>query len=194
MKTRLELSIEDAAFADSLYKDYRKSVFAYLRKIVRDSDLARDLTSDVFIKAMSAISRGVYNNEGRPLAWLIRVAYNLAMDYYRKNNKVKFLKPLGDGNDPIDLTEDESLSWMETEENFEISRELLELIEMLPKEQREVVNERIFHNTSFREISEHQGVSVNTALGRMRYALIRMRRMIKEKEISLDGYNYAPDP
>ncbi len=185
------LSLEHAHKLSSLFEDYRKNIlgFLYLKTGNKNKDLAEDLTAQVFDKVMQALINGTYRSEGRDMAWLLRIAHNVFIDDIRKSKKLPIMRALpGMENDPIDNIGDRTLNYEETYINAEISREVRILIDELPIEQKEVVILRMYKKLAFKEIAEFQEVSINTSLGRMRYALINLRRLIREKGINLDGY------
>lgn len=175
---------EDKAF-DELLARYQSKVYTYIYFIVRNVTLAEDLFQETFVKAITSIRQGRYSENGKFCAWITRIAHNLTLDYYRqeKNENV-----YSNDDTEIDLFNDPDLC----EDNIEttlVNRQVLHdvrrLICALPTVQREVVYMRFYQDLSFKEIADVTGVSINTALGRMRYALINMRRMADEKGISL---------
>ena len=178
----------EAAFATLLSK-YQSKIYTTIYLIVKDRYLAEDLTQDVFIKAINRIKAGTYNEEGKFGPWVGRIAHNLAIDYFRKNKR-----------NPLIVTEDGTsvFNTMEfTEESIEsvkikedTNARLRSLIETLPENQKEVLMMRHFAGMSFQEIAEQTGVSINTALGRMRYALINLRKKYKELDKAYDKNLY----
>jgi RNA polymerase sigma-70 factor (ECF subfamily) len=157
----------------------------YIRMLVKDNDVADDLTQEVLIKVVKVLDEGRYTDKGKFQPWLLRIARNRVLDYFRAQKQVKTVSEssagfdiLGSKNFAEPSIEDRLVSEQQAEE-------VRSLIEMLPEEQREVVRMRYYEGLSFKEIAEHTGVSINTALGRMRYALINMRQMIKEKNLVL---------
>ncbi len=157
----------------------------YIRMLVKDRDVAEDLFQETFIKAVKSIDAGRYAESGRFLSWLMRIAHNLTMDYFRVKRSDKELNESEAG---FDIVGSVKLSEGSVEDKMvreQINKDIRSLIEELPEEQREVVKMRYFSNLTFKDIAEHTDVSVNTALGRMRYALINLRRMIKEREMIL---------
>lgn len=176
---------ENAAF-DELLSRYQSKLFTYISFIVRNEALSEDLFQETFVKAITTIKQGRYSESGRFGAWLMRIAHNLIIDSFR-HDKSDLVVSNDDAD--IDLFNNADLC----EENIEtslVNRQVLSdvrrLISALPDVQREVVFMRYYQNLSFREIAEATGVSINTALGRMRYAIINMRSMAKEKGISLE--------
>ena len=168
-----------------LLERHARRVRDYVRILVKDNDVADDLTQEVLIKVVKVLDEGRYTDKGRFQPWLLRVAHNRVLDYFRAQKQVKTISEssagfdiLGSKNFAEPSIEDRLVSEQQAEE-------VRQLIEHLPAEQREVVKMRYYEGLSFKEIAEHTGVSINTALGRMRYALINMRQMIKEKNLAL---------
>lgn len=180
---RRYLSGEESAF-ETLLRRHRDRVYGYIKMMVKDHQLAEDIFQDVFIKAVLTMKRGQYNEEGKFLPWILRISHNLVIDTFRKNKRF----PTVDGGPEFDIfnvikDEDKNIDQVIIED--QIHADLLKVIEFLPKEQKEVLKLRHFSGLSFKEISEDTGVSINTALGRMRYALINLRKLIEDHNIVL---------
>jgi RNA polymerase sigma-70 factor (ECF subfamily) len=166
-----------------LVKRYRRKLYGYIYIAVKDTMIADDIFQDTFLKVVTTLQSGSYREEGKFIQWIMRIAHNQIIDYFRKNNKFPLVSVSSD-------SEDDVFTFISSEEpNVEdrmiteqIHSTLGNMVEMLPDDQREVLKMRIFYDMSFKEISEETNVSINTALGRMRYALINLRRMIKDKE------------
>ena len=157
----------------------------YMRMLVKDNDVADDLMQEVLIKVVRVIDEGRYTDKGRFLPWLLRIAHNRVLDYFRANKQAKTVNESSAG---YDFLGSKNLAEPSIEDNLiseQLAEEVRSLVEMLPEEQRDVVRMRYYEGLSFKEIAEHTGVGINTALGRMRYALINMRQMIKEKKLVL---------
>lgn len=176
---------ENAAF-DELLSRYQSKLFTYISFIIRNEVLAEDIFQETFVKAITTIKQGHYAESGRFGAWLTRIAHNLIVDSFR-HDKGDFI--VSNDESEVDLFNNAELC----EENIETSMvnsqvlsDVRRLIGALPEVQREVVFMRYYQNLSFREIADATGVSINTALGRMRYAIINMRTMAQEKGISLE--------
>ncbi|MCD6201458.1 MAG: sigma-70 family RNA polymerase sigma factor [Bacteroidales bacterium] len=168
-----------------LINRHKNKVYSYILMTVKNTALAEDLFQDTFIKVVQSLDVGRYRENGRFLSWVIRIAHNLIIDYYRKQNKMNTYS-----NDDYenDLFNNQKLSDMTVEEKIvreQIYEDVRKLLEYLPEEQREVVVLRHYAGLSFKEIADHTNVSINTALGRMRYALINMRKMIEAKNLNL---------
>ncbi len=177
------LSGEESAF-ETLLRRHRDRVYGYIKMMVRDHQLAEDIFQDVFVKAVLTMKRGNYNEEGKFLLWILRISHNLVIDNFRKNKRF----PTVDGGPEFDIfniIKDEDKNIDEVIIEDQINADLLKVIEFLPDEQREVLKLRHFSGLSFKEISEDTGVSINTALGRMRYALINLRKLIEDHNIVL---------
>jgi RNA polymerase sigma-70 factor (ECF subfamily) len=171
---------------EELLRRYKAKVFATIYVIVKDRDLAEDLFQDVMVKVVRMIRAGSYNEEGKFMPWISRIARNLAIDYFRKNQRNPIQRESGD----FDLFN--SLQRSEPAADAAIilgekERFIRELIQQLPDKQREVLVMRIYADLSFKEIAAITGVSINTALGRMRYALLNLKKMAEDHGFS-PGY------
>ena len=175
------LSGDGGAFADLLNR-HKNRIYTAIYLIVRDEDLAQDLFQDTFIKIIDILRQGRYNEEGKFVPWALRIAHNLCIDYIRQN-KNKGKKTTLVANDDAVFRElpDESESMEDAIMRSHIHAQLRNYIDRLPLEQREVLVLRHYANLSFREIAELTRVSLNTSLGRMRYALANVRRMVREE-------------
>ena len=175
----------DREAVSQLLERHARRVRDYVRMLVKESDVADDLTQEVLIKVVRVLDEGRYTDKGRFLPWMLRIAHNRVLDYFRAQKQVKTVSESSSG---FDIWGNKNLAEPSIEEQLiseQQAEEVRALIELLPEEQREVVKMRYYEGLSFKEISEHTGVSINTALGRMRYALINMRQMIKEKKLVL---------
>ncbi len=172
----------DESALKTLITRHEKKVFSYIMLSVKNRELAEDIFQDTFIKVINTLRSGNYKEEGKFVQWVMRIANNLKIDYFRKMQRM----PAFEGNGDFDIFDviygsDPSVEQkMITEQIYE---ELRVLITLLPDEQREVLEMRIYNDISFKDIAEITGVSINTALGRMRYALINLRKIIKEKNV-----------
>ena len=168
-----------------LLERHTRRVRDYVRMLVKDNDVADDLTQEVLIKVVKVLDEGRYTDKGRFLPWVLRIAHNRVLDYFRAQKQVKAVNESSVG---FDILGSKNLAVPSIEEDIideQRAEEVRALIEKLPEEQREVVKMRYYDGLSFKEIAEHTGVSINTALGRMRYALINLRQMIKDKKLVL---------
>lgn len=168
-----------------LLERHHRRVRDYVRMMVKDNDVADDLLQEVLIKVVKVIDEGRYTDKGRFLPWLMRIARNRVLDYFRAQKQTRTITEAGAGYDILGTTNFAEQSVEYGIISDQTAAEVRALVEMLPEEQREVVKMRYFEGKSFKEIAEHTDVSINTALGRMRYALINIRRMIKEKNLVL---------
>ncbi len=169
-----------------LYKRYERKVYTYILLMVRKPQLAEDILQETFIKAIKSVKEGKYSETNRFGSWLMRIAHNLVIDQFRQNKQYRVVS----NNDfPMDIFSTPRFAEATVEQRLVYERVLYEvraLIDYLPDDQREVVMLRFYGDLSFKEIAEITNVSINTALGRMRYALINLRKMVKEKNLSLE--------
>lgn len=165
---------------------YKSKVYTYIYLIVRSRELAEDIFQDTFIKAISTIQQGRYTETGKFLAWINRIAHNLIIDHFRRvKNENTFSADAVD----YDIVNNAKLSEKSIEEtlsNEQVLADVVHLIDLLPPSQQKVIRMRYFEDLSFKEIAERTDVSINTALGRMRYALLNMRRIAQEKDVYLE--------
>ncbi len=165
---------------------YKSKVYTYIYLIVRSRELAEDIFQDTFIKAIATIQQGRYIESGRFLAWINRIAHNLIIDHFRREkNENTFSADAVD----YDIANNARLSEKSVEDtmsNEQVLADVVHLIDLLPKTQQNVIRMRYFEDLSFKEIAEKTNVSINTALGRMRYALLNMRRIAMEKDVYLE--------
>lgn len=169
-----------------LYKRYERKVYTYILLMVQKPQLAEDILQETFIKAIKSVKEGKYSETNRFGSWLMRIAHNLVIDQFRQNKQYRVVS----NNDfPMDIFSTPRFAEATVEQRLVYERVLYEvraLIDYLPDDQREVVMLRFYGDLSFKEIAEITNVSINTALGRMRYALINLRKMVKEKNLSLE--------
>lgn len=169
---------------EQLILRFKTQVYTYIVCKVKNQALAEDIFQDTFIKVINTIKKGKYNDEGKFLPWVMRIAHNLIIDYYRKNTRMPFIKN-SDEFDIFDVIKNPEASAQEKLEKNQVLSDVKSLIKFLPSDQKEVLMMRLYYDMSFKEISETTNVSINTALGRMRYALINLRKMAEEKNLSL---------
>jgi len=175
----------DKASIEILINRHRKKIFTYILMVVKDRCLAEDIFQDTFIKVIKSLKEGRYKDNGRFLSWVIRIAHNLMIDHFRKE---KQLNTVSNDSYETDIFNSKKFADRTVEEEMvynQITTDVRRLLQELPEDQREVVILRHFCGLSFKEIAEQTNVSINTALGRMRYALINLRRLIEEKKLSL---------
>lgn len=169
---------------ETLVRRHKNRIYAYILMIVKDKELAEDLFQDTFIKVINTIRSNQYKEEGKFIQWAMRIAHNLIIDYFRKANRI----PIIENREEYDVIDKIRMPVESVEEMMiteQIHRDVKRLIEYLPKEQKEVLMMRHYHDMSFKDIAEVTNVSINTALGRMRYALINLRKLVKENEVIL---------
>jgi len=178
----------DQAAIESLINRHRSKVYTYILLTIKNQQLAEDLFQETFIKVIQSLRGGKYRDNGRFLSWVIRIAHNLIIDHFRKE---KQMNSVSNDDTEVDLFNSKKLSDDNIEEliiNSQIKTEIRVLINELPDDQREVVLLRHYGGLSFKEIAEQTDVSINTALGRMRYALINLRKLIEAKKLTLTVY------
>lgn len=174
---------DERAF-ETLLNRYQSGVFSKIVFVVRDHEVANDLFQDTWIKVVKVLKSGKYVEEGKFGPWVMRIAHNAAIDHFRRNRKKRMVRPT-DEFDIFDTLAHDAPNAMDTMVQEEVLAELRQLIPALSEEQRAVVKMRLEQQYSFKEIAEETGVSINTALGRMRYALINLRRMVDEQQLVL---------
>ena len=174
---------DERAF-ETLLNRYQSGVFSKIVFVVRDHEVANDLFQDTWIKVVKVLKSGKYVEEGKFGPWVMRIAHNAAIDHFRRNRKKRMVRPT-DEFDIFDTLAHDAPNAMDTMVQKEVLAELRQLMPALPEEQRAVVKMRLEQQYSFKEIAEETGVSINTALGRMRYALINLRRMVDEQQLVL---------
>ena len=176
---------DESAFA-TLLNRHKSKVFSYTLLLVKDRALAEDIFQDAFIKVINTLKSGRYNEEGKFLPWVMRICHNLVIDHYRKDKKMPAFKTDDDEFDIFSVIRIEEQSAEDRLIRSQTEMDLQKLINYLPKEQKEVLFMRHYAELSFNEIAEQTGVSINTALGRMRYALINLRKLLEKHKVSLD--------
>ncbi len=165
-----------------LLKTHQKKIFSFIMIRVKNRALAEDIFQDAFCKAIDCIRKGKYNEEGKFLPWIMMIANNLCMDHFRRNKRMPVIVD-SDGKDILNLmkfAEENKEDGMMRDQSV---KQIKEMVELLPADQKEVLILRHYADLSFKEIAEMTGTNINTALGRMRYALLNLRKMIGEKAI-----------
>ena len=168
-----------------LIERHSRRVRDYIHMMVKDRDVADDIFQETFIKAVRVIDDGRYTDNGKFLSWILRIAHNQVIDHFRAQKQTRAVSEAEAGYDVLGTLRFAEKSAEDEMVGAQIESDVRALVELLPAEQREVVMMRYFGGSSFKEIAEQTGVSINTALGRMRYALINLRRMIREKNMIL---------
>lgn len=178
---------EQSCFEEIIHR-HKNKVFAYISLYIRDQALAEDIFQDTFLKVIQSVKSGRYQDNGKFLSWVMRIAHNLIIDHFRR---LKQLNTMSNDDYESDLFNSKKLSDDNVEDTMvktQIRKDVRKLISQLPDDQKEVVILRHYAGLSFREIADVTDVSINTALGRMRYALINMRKMMQDNQISLTAY------
>lgn len=177
----------DETALSTLILRHKRRIFSYIMHTLKDKALSEDIFQDTFIKVIKTLKKGQYNEEGKFLPWVLRIAHNLIIDTFRHDKRMPTISSgtNGDGEnfDIFSVLGEHDRTIEQEIIQGQIRKDIRKLVECLPAEQREVLMMRHYYDMSFKEISEQTNVSINTALGRMRYALINLRKMIEEKEI-----------
>jgi RNA polymerase sigma-70 factor (ECF subfamily) len=184
----LYINGDEEAFEKLIHR-HKNKIFTTINLIVKDRYLAEDLLQETFIKVVDTIKSGRYNEEGKFLPWILRIAHNLAIDTFRKNKRYPFVV-MDDGSNVFDTLEFAEDPWENEQIRKDTVNKLKQLIQELPESQKQVLIMRSYLDMSFKEIAETTGVSINTALGRMRYALINLRKKLKQNNIAYDQNSY----
>ena len=174
----------DESALSVLITRHKQKIYSFIYSKVFDRDVTEDVFQDTFIKVIRTLKLGKYNEEGKFLPWVMRIAHNLVIDHFRKNNRM----PKFDNSSDFDIfsvISDSSLNAEKIIIKNQVENDVKRLIEELPEDQKQVLVMRMYNDMSFKEISENTGVSINTALGRMRYALINLRKVIDKHNIVL---------
>ena len=173
------------AFETLLFR-HKDRIFRYIQQKIKDSALSNDIFQDTFVKIINTLKAGNYNEEGKFFPWAQRIAHNLIIDHFRKQNKVRMISESSSFDEEYSIfykIASEEKNYVEAKSYEELESQMINLIKYLPNVQREIVEMRIFQDMSFKEIAEAENVSINTALGRMRYALINIRKMIEKHNL-----------
>lgn len=167
-----------------LINRYQSKIYGFIYSKISDRDIADDIFQDTFIKVIKTLKSNSYNEEGKFLSWVMRISHNLIVDYYRKEKKMPVLRETEEFS-MFSILSDNNLNIEEKMISHLIETDLKKIVQQLPEDQREVLLMRIYQDLSFNEIAELTGVSINTALGRMRYAILNMRKLIEKNKIIL---------
>lgn len=169
----------------TLIERHKNRLYSYIFLMVKDKQLADDVFQDTYLKVINTLKLGNYKDEGKFIQWVMRIAHNLIIDHFRKSKKIPFVESQNNEYDIFDTVRFTDPSIEEQLVTEQIHNDVKNLIHYLPDEQKEVIQLRCYSGLSFKEIAEQTEVSINTALGRMRYALINLRKLIEEKNIIL---------
>ncbi len=167
-----------------LIERHKQRIYSFIYSKVFDRDISEDIFQDTFIKVINTLKKGRYNEEGKFLPWVMRIAHNLIIDHFRKDNRMPKFEDNGEFS-IFSIISDGSLNAEKRLIKNQVEDDVRKLIKELPEDQKEVLMMRMYKDMSFKEISEKTGVSINTALGRMRYALINLRKVIEKHNIVL---------
>ena len=172
---------------DLLLSRNQSKLFSYILFVVHEQDLANDIFQETFVKVITKRQEGRYIDSGKFSAWIMRIAHNVIMDWYR-DNRAKNIVETSDDNDLSNVTGNDITDFNIEDRyvNEQVLRDVKKMMNLLPPTQREIVFMRFYQEMSFKEIAETTGVSINTALGRMRYAILNMRRMARKNKLSLE--------
>ena len=174
----------DNSSFEVLLNRHKNRVFAFIMSKIKNKDLSEDIFQDTYVKVVNSLQKGKYNEEGKFLPWVMRIAHNLVIDYFRKQKKMQMIRSNNDF-DIFDVIKDSKINADEKLIKDQIFSDLNSLIDKLPSDQKEVLKMRYYEELSFKKIAEHFDISINTALGRMRYALINLRALSKKYHVDL---------
>ena len=169
---------------EQLVYRHKSQIFNFINSKIKDRDISEDIFQDTFIKVIRTLKNGIYNEEGKFLPWIMRIAHNLVIDHFRKSNRIPTIQNKDDF-DIFQFISDNSPNAEHVLIEDQILKDIQKLIQELPEDQKEVLIMRLYRDMSFKEIAENTNVSINTALGRMRYAIINLRKIIEENKIIL---------
>ena len=168
---------------------HKNKIHRFIGMKLRDNDLTEDIFQETFIKIINTLKSGSYNEEGKFLPWAMRIAHNLVIDHFRRASRVRLISESSSKSDDFNIFSTLKLTDRNIEESIlkdELESQMVNLVEYLPVSQRDILKMRIFQDLSFQDISEIENISINTALGRMRYALINLRKLIEKHEMVVE--------
>jgi len=186
---RSYLSGDEKSFEILLNRN-KDRVFGYIMSKVRNQSLANDIFQEVFIKVIRTFKNGSYNEEGKFLPWVLTISHNLIVDHFRRAKKMPMISESSSKSEDFNIFSILSLTDKNVEDDMikdQIESDVVRLVECLPEEQRTVLKDRIFKGMSFKDIAEQDDISINTALGRMRYALINLRKLVEKHNVSISA-------
>ena len=179
---------EEKAF-EVLLMRHKDKIYRFIYLKIRNQVLAEDVFQETFVKIINTLKLGAYNEEGKFLPWAMRIAHNLVIDHFRKTSKVKMISESSSSKEDFNIFSILPLTDKNVEQEMtynELEKQMVDLIEYLPATQKEILKMRIFQDMSFKDIAEMEDISINTALGRMRYALINLRKLIEKHNLVTD--------
>jgi RNA polymerase sigma-70 factor (ECF subfamily) len=165
---------------------HKDRIFRFIKHKVKDAALSNDLFQETFVKVINTLKLGNYNEEGKFLPWALRIAHNLIIDFYRRQSKVRMISESNSYDEEFSIfykISSDDKNYLQSVMYDELEEQMIQLIDYLPRPQKEMIEMRIFQDMSFKEIAEIENISINTALGRMRYALINIRKLIEKHNI-----------
>ena len=168
---------------------HKNKIHRFIGMKLRDADLTEDIFQETFIKIINTLKSGAYNEEGKFLPWAMRIAHNLVIDHFRKSSRVRLISESSSKSHDFNIFSTLKLTDENIEQSItrgELESQMVDLVEYLPDTQRDILKMRIFQDLSFQDISEMENISINTALGRMRYALINLRKLIEKHEMVVE--------
>lgn len=168
---------------------HKNKIHRFIYMKLRDQDLTEDIFQETFVKIINTLKMGTYNEEGKFLPWALRIAHNLVIDHFRRSSRVRMVNESSSANPDFNIFSVLKLTDENREEQItreELETQMVGLIEHLPASQRDILKMRLFQDLSFQDISEKEDISINTALGRMRYALINLRKLIEKHDMVID--------
>jgi RNA polymerase sigma-70 factor (ECF subfamily) len=178
----------EVAFEELLMR-HKDKIYRFIYLKVRKQEIAEDIFQETFVKVINTLKLGNYNEEGKFLPWAMRIAHNLVIDYFRKTNRVRLISESSSKRDDYTVFHTIATEDKNVQEEWcigELESQMVELIEHLPQTQRDILKMRLYKEMSFKDIAELENISINTALGRMRYALINLRKMIEKHQLITD--------
>lgn len=178
------LSGSNEAF-DTLLSRYKQRIYSFIYSKIKDKDIVDDIFQDTFIKVIKSLKKGTYNEEGRFLSWVMRIAHNLIVDHFRRKKRMPMYDSHDNAYDVFYKMSEPSKNVEDFLIDTQIKADLNALMLELPQNQLEVLRMRLFQDMSFKEIAERTNVSINTSLGRMRYGLINLRKLIDERNLTM---------
>jgi RNA polymerase sigma-70 factor (ECF subfamily) len=181
----LYLQGNETAFKTLLMR-HKSKIYRFIMMKINDTDLANDIFQETFIKVVNTLKLGQYNEEGKFLPWVMRIAHNLIIDHFRRINKVTMISESSSLKSDYTIFNTLQVQDDNIEESIlksELESQMLELVEFLPEMQKDILKMRLFQDLSFKDIAENEGISINTALGRMRYALINLRKLMDKHQL-----------
>jgi RNA polymerase sigma-70 factor (ECF subfamily) len=182
------LSGNNKAF-ETLLMRHKQKIYRFIYLKIKSQELADDIFQETFVKIIQTLQLGNYNEEGKFLPWAMRIAHNLVIDHFRKASKVRMLSETSSRNEDFSIfsvLSNGDENQLQSMSRGELETQMVELIDYLPESQQEIIRMRIFQNLSFKDIADMEGISINTALGRMRYALMNLRKLIEKHQLVTD--------